>query len=165
MADFVDRVTLITGPAKGMGAAITRAFAEGGSDLILAGRDVPAIELVAEEARAIGSEGVRVDRQQDDIRQAQQDIERPRQHAGSKGDVDELDRSAVARVPQAEAPVRKGGQKRHRARDDEGDRRSTPREFYREPRDGEDAASHHAADSDGKCRECADLRFRHASTF
>ncbi len=54
MADFDDRVTLITGPAKGMGAAVTRGFAAGGSDLVLAGRDLAAIEPVAEEARAMG---------------------------------------------------------------------------------------------------------------
>ncbi len=35
---------LITGPAKGMGAAITRAFAAEGCRLALAGRDTAAIE-------------------------------------------------------------------------------------------------------------------------
>lgn len=54
MAEFDDLVTLITGPAKGMGAAITRGFAEGGADLVLAGRDVAAIEPVAAAARALG---------------------------------------------------------------------------------------------------------------
>lgn len=58
MAEFDDRVALITGPAKGMGAAVTRGFAEGGADLVLAGRDTAAIEPVAEEARALGRDAV-----------------------------------------------------------------------------------------------------------
>jgi 3-oxoacyl-[acyl-carrier protein] reductase len=48
------KVALITGPAKGMGAAITLAFAREGCDLILAGRDIAAIEPVAEAARTLG---------------------------------------------------------------------------------------------------------------
>ncbi len=48
------KVAVITGPAKGMGAAITLAFAREGCDLVLAGRDIAAIEPVAEEARAMG---------------------------------------------------------------------------------------------------------------
>ncbi len=54
MADFDDHAVLITGPAKGMGARITRRFAEEGADLVLAGRDIAAIEPVAEEAKAMG---------------------------------------------------------------------------------------------------------------
>jgi NAD(P)-dependent dehydrogenase (short-subunit alcohol dehydrogenase family) len=45
------RVAVITGPAKGMGAAITRAFAAEGSRLALIGRDVSAIEPLAKEVR------------------------------------------------------------------------------------------------------------------
>ena len=58
MADFDDHAVLITGPAKGMGAQITRRFAEEGADLVLAGRDVAAIAPVAEEAKAMGSGAV-----------------------------------------------------------------------------------------------------------
>src|SRR4051794_9645605 len=43
------RVVMITGPAKGMGAAITKAFAAEGSRLALVGRDVAAVEPVAKE--------------------------------------------------------------------------------------------------------------------
>jgi 3-oxoacyl-[acyl-carrier protein] reductase len=49
-----DKVALITGPAKGMGRAVTLAFAEHGARLVLAGRDTAAIEPVAAEARALG---------------------------------------------------------------------------------------------------------------
>ncbi len=54
MGDFEDRAVLITGPAKGMGARITRRFAEEGADLVLAGRDTDAIAPVAEEVQAMG---------------------------------------------------------------------------------------------------------------
>ena len=48
------RTVLITGPAKGMGAAITLAFAQEGCNLALIGRDVGAIAPVAEAAHAMG---------------------------------------------------------------------------------------------------------------
>lgn len=51
---LVGKVALITGPAKGMGAAITLAFAREGCNLVLAGRDTKAIEPIAEQARALG---------------------------------------------------------------------------------------------------------------
>ena len=49
-----DRAVLITGPAKGMGRAITLAVAEAGGDVALLGRDLAPIEAVAREARARG---------------------------------------------------------------------------------------------------------------
>jgi NAD(P)-dependent dehydrogenase (short-subunit alcohol dehydrogenase family) len=51
---LANRAFLVTGPAKGMGHAITRAIAEAGGDLILIGRDVAAIEETAQEMRALG---------------------------------------------------------------------------------------------------------------
>jgi 3-oxoacyl-[acyl-carrier protein] reductase len=48
------RVVFITGPAKGMGRAVSLAFAREGAMLALAGRDVAAIEPVAADARALG---------------------------------------------------------------------------------------------------------------
>ena len=48
------RVAMITGPAKGMGAAITEAFAAEGARLALLGRDVAAIEPVAEVRQSGG---------------------------------------------------------------------------------------------------------------
>jgi 3-oxoacyl-[acyl-carrier protein] reductase len=53
-----DKVAVITGPAKGMGRAITLAFAGEGSKLALAGRDTAAIEPVAAEARALGAAAI-----------------------------------------------------------------------------------------------------------
>src|ERR1700678_4156376 len=52
------RVAVITGPAKGMGAAISKAFAAEGCRLALLGRDVAAIEPVAGEIRAGGQEAI-----------------------------------------------------------------------------------------------------------
>ena len=48
------KVAVVTGPAKGMGAAISLGFAQEGADLALLGRDTAAIEPVAAEARALG---------------------------------------------------------------------------------------------------------------
>ena len=53
-----DRVAMITGPAKGMGAAITRAFFAEGCRLILVGRDTSAIEPLAAEIREAGAQAV-----------------------------------------------------------------------------------------------------------
>ncbi len=52
------KVAVITGPAKGMGRAVTLSFAAEGAKLVLAGRDIAAIEPVAAEARALGAEAV-----------------------------------------------------------------------------------------------------------
>ena len=51
---LTDRVCIVTGPAKGMGAAVTLAFAREGCRLVLAGRDLAAIAPVADQARAFG---------------------------------------------------------------------------------------------------------------
>ena len=51
------RVAMITGPAKGMGAAITEAFAAEGARLALVGRDCAAIEPVADAVKAGGRRG------------------------------------------------------------------------------------------------------------
>jgi NAD(P)-dependent dehydrogenase (short-subunit alcohol dehydrogenase family) len=52
------KVTMITGPAKGMGAAITEAFAAEGAKLALVGRDHAAIAPVAESVKAAGAEAI-----------------------------------------------------------------------------------------------------------
>jgi len=53
-----NKVVIITGPAKGMGRAVSLAFAEHGATLVLAGRDTAAIEPVAAEARALGAQAI-----------------------------------------------------------------------------------------------------------
>jgi len=52
------RVAMITGPAKGMGAAITEAFAAEGARLALLGRDCAAIEPVAKSVKAAGAQAI-----------------------------------------------------------------------------------------------------------
>ena len=52
------RVAMITGPAKGMGASITEAFATEGARLALLGRDCAAIEPVATGVKAAGGEAI-----------------------------------------------------------------------------------------------------------
>ena len=52
------RVALITGPAKGMGAAVSKAFAAEGCRLALVGRDVAAIEPVAADVKQAGAEAI-----------------------------------------------------------------------------------------------------------
>jgi 3-oxoacyl-[acyl-carrier protein] reductase len=52
------RVVMITGPAKGMGAAITEAFATEGARLALVGRDCSAIEPFAKAITAAGREAI-----------------------------------------------------------------------------------------------------------
>ena len=48
--ELKDKVAVITGPAKGMGAAISLGFAREGAHLALLGRDTAAIEPVSPTA-------------------------------------------------------------------------------------------------------------------
>ena len=52
--NLTGRSGIVTGPAKGMGAAITLALAGAGADLVLLGRDTAAIDPVAAQVRALG---------------------------------------------------------------------------------------------------------------
>jgi 3-oxoacyl-[acyl-carrier protein] reductase len=67
-----ERVVMITGPAKGMGAAITKAFAAEGSKLALIGRDIAAVEPVAKEARDLGADAIVVPCDLTDAKQCEQ---------------------------------------------------------------------------------------------
>src|SRR4029077_15457458 len=49
---------VITGPAKGMGAAVSKAFAQEGCKLALIGRDTKAIAPVAGEIKNSGGEAI-----------------------------------------------------------------------------------------------------------
>jgi NAD(P)-dependent dehydrogenase (short-subunit alcohol dehydrogenase family) len=54
--NLAGKVALVTGPAKGMGTAVSKAFAAEGCRLALLGRDLSAIEPVAAEIREAGGE-------------------------------------------------------------------------------------------------------------
>jgi NAD(P)-dependent dehydrogenase (short-subunit alcohol dehydrogenase family) len=56
--DLKDKSAIITGPAKGMGAAISLAFAREGCKLALVGRDTAAIAPVAAEVKRLGGEAI-----------------------------------------------------------------------------------------------------------
>jgi NAD(P)-dependent dehydrogenase (short-subunit alcohol dehydrogenase family) len=69
------RTAIITGPAKGMGSAITLAFAAEGCNLALAGRDIPAIESVASKTRTSDVKAIVVKCDVTDARQCEQLVE------------------------------------------------------------------------------------------
>ena len=52
------KTAIVTGPAKGMGAAITLALAREGVDLCLAGRDMAAVSTVGKEVKALGRKAI-----------------------------------------------------------------------------------------------------------
>jgi 3-oxoacyl-[acyl-carrier protein] reductase len=66
------KVAIVTGPAKGMGAAITLALAREGVELALAGRDMEAIAPVASEARKLGRKAIQVQCDVTDAAQVEQ---------------------------------------------------------------------------------------------
>ena len=49
-----NQTAIVTGAAKGMGAAITTTLAREGADIVLAARDAAALEDVAAQVRALG---------------------------------------------------------------------------------------------------------------
>jgi NAD(P)-dependent dehydrogenase (short-subunit alcohol dehydrogenase family) len=81
------RVAFITGPAKGMGAAITRSFADEGCHLALVGRDVAAIEPVAEEVKTAGADVIII---RCDLTDAQRCDEAAKAAVGRFGQIDIL---------------------------------------------------------------------------
>src|SRR5258706_14821314 len=54
------KVAIVTGPAKGMGAAITLALAREGVDLCLAGRGMAAVAPVTKQVLGMGRKAIEV---------------------------------------------------------------------------------------------------------
>ena len=50
--DFNNKVVLITGATGGLGSAFAKAFAEQGAQVILAGRNLPALQSLADSMPA-----------------------------------------------------------------------------------------------------------------
>ena len=56
--DLEDRIAIVTGPAKGMGRAVTLALARAGAHVALAGRDLAPVHAVADEVRSLGRRAI-----------------------------------------------------------------------------------------------------------
>ena len=81
------RVAVITGPAKGMGAAVTHAFAREGCRLVLIGRDTAAIEPVAQAVRRAGGEAIVVPCDLTDAGQCERAVDKGREAFGGRIDI------------------------------------------------------------------------------
>jgi NAD(P)-dependent dehydrogenase (short-subunit alcohol dehydrogenase family) len=82
-----NRVVMITGPAKGMGAAITNAFADEGCKLALLGRDTAAIAPVAEEAKSRGGTAIVIPCDLTDAKQCDAAVETTKEALGGRIDI------------------------------------------------------------------------------
>ena len=82
-----DRVALITGPAKGMGASITHAFAAEGCKLALMGRDTAAIEPVAAGVKSAGGTAIVIPCDLTDAAQCDSAVEETKAQLGGRIDI------------------------------------------------------------------------------
>jgi NAD(P)-dependent dehydrogenase (short-subunit alcohol dehydrogenase family) len=82
-----NRVVVITGPAKGMGAAITHAFADEGCKLALLGRDTAAIAPVADNVKSRGGQAIVIACDLTDARQCDAAIKATKDAFGDRIDV------------------------------------------------------------------------------
>jgi NAD(P)-dependent dehydrogenase (short-subunit alcohol dehydrogenase family) len=97
-----NRVAVITGPAKGMGAAVSTAFAREGCRLALIGRDVAAIEPVAAEVRQAGAEAIVIACDVTDAKACEQAVATTRAKYGEAVDI-------LVNVAGGSGPVGKSG--------------------------------------------------------
>ena len=58
MAQFKDKVVLVTGSSSGIGAGIALEFAKQGAKVVISGRNVEALKNVAAELRKISPDGI-----------------------------------------------------------------------------------------------------------
>lgn len=58
--DFTGKVVLVTGGSRGLGLAMTRAFAQRGADVIVSSRKLDSCEQAAAEVRALGRKALAV---------------------------------------------------------------------------------------------------------
>jgi NAD(P)-dependent dehydrogenase (short-subunit alcohol dehydrogenase family) len=82
-----NRIVMITGPAKGMGAAVTCAFADEGCKLALIGRDTSAIEPVASEVKSRGGSAIVIACDLTDAKQCDAAAEATKKAFGGRIDV------------------------------------------------------------------------------
>jgi len=78
---------IVTGPAKGMGKAISEMLAREGADLVLAGRDTAPIEEVAANLRAMGRKAEIVQTDVTDARQVEAMVKRAAELFGGRIDI------------------------------------------------------------------------------
>src|SRR5258708_31704484 len=57
---LADKVAIITGASRGIGAATARVFAQAGATVVLAARDAQALEAVARDLRDLGARALAV---------------------------------------------------------------------------------------------------------
>ena len=82
-----NRIAIITGAAKGMGAAITRTLGREGADLMLAAREIAPLDEVAEEVRAMGRRVETISTNVADPKQVESMVKATKEAFGGRSDI------------------------------------------------------------------------------
>jgi NAD(P)-dependent dehydrogenase (short-subunit alcohol dehydrogenase family) len=82
-----DRIAIVTGAAKGMGADICRALAQEGAHVVLAARERPPLEVLAREIEALGRRALVVPSDVTDESAVGHLVERARADLGGRVDI------------------------------------------------------------------------------